>query len=119
MEKKPKFFTMSPKFVVHLNFTTSSEETAKFPFLKMFTDSQRSYTLVMQEDVIKCFQCCVSSCQESANTKGTRDEVDMSLLLRRWKLQCLCCCLWGREVAIRKCQLEWIGLFMNVETFVA
>lgn len=24
----------------------------------------------MQEDVIKCFQCCVSSCQESANTKG-------------------------------------------------
>lgn len=67
---------------------------------------QRWYTLLMQEDVIKCFWCFVGSTLVSHCTE-TAAESEWQCLRR---VVCR-----GLGVVIIKCQLERIALFMHAE----
>lgn len=105
---------MSPTtFVGDTSFTTFKMKPQNFHFrLKLFVSENVWYTLLMQEDVIKCFWCYVNSLVRERN-ESNEHVVEM-------KLQCLlfCCFISSRlKVAIIKCQLEWIALFMYVEVF--
>lgn len=67
----------------------------------------------MQGDVIKC--CVSSPRRHHVHTQEVR-EASMFIL---WGMQLAVAMFVLRpKMAIIKCQLEWIGLFMYVETFL-
>lgn len=72
----------------------------------------------MQEDVIKCFGVVLALVRPASVHKGGTKHVYVA---ERWKCNvCAVVCCGGKlAVAIIKCQLERIALFMSVETFDA